>query len=90
MQPLAERMRPRTLEDYIGQAKKIIELNETIANDSALGQGFCIGHSYLCNPESSIKSIVKYDLIPLIEEYWFDNESEQKQHIATLEELIKW
>lgn len=70
-------------------AKKIIELNEKIANDSALGQGFCIGHSYLCNPESSIKSIVKYDLIPLIEEYWFDNESEQKQHIATLEELIK-
>ena len=70
-------------------AKKIIELNEKIANDSALGQGFCIGHSYLCNPESSIKSIVKYDLIPLIEEYWFDNESVQKQHIATLEELIK-
>jgi len=70
-------------------AQKIIELNAKIAADSSLGKGFCIGHSYLCNPKSSVKSIIKYDLIPLIEEYWFDNESVQKQHINTLQELIK-
>mgnify|MGYP003290409451 CR=1 FL=1 len=68
---------------------KIVELNAKITADASLGKGFCIGHSYLCKPDSDIKSIIKYDLIPLIEEYWFDNETTQKQHITFLEELVK-
>lgn len=68
---------------------KIVELNAKITADASLGKGFCIGHSYLCKPDSDIKSIIKYDLIPLIEEYWFDNETIQKQHITFLEELVK-
>lgn len=69
--------------------RKIIELNEKIVTDSSLGKGFCIGHSYLCNPKTDVKLIVKYDLIPLIEEYWFDDETKQKQYINLLEEFIK-
>ena len=53
-------------------------LNEEIKNDSSLGKGFCIGHSYFCNLdiESSLTeqlySIVAYDIFPLLQEYWFD------------------
>lgn len=53
------------------------ELNEDIKNDESLGEGFRIGHSYLCNikPEEAddkLNYIVEYELIPLLKEYWFD------------------
>jgi len=54
------------------------ELNQTIANDSALGPGFCIGHSYFCghnaeDEENWLREVVEYDIIPLLNEYWFDD-----------------
>ncbi len=56
--------------------KKIEELNEAISNDDSLGQGFRIGHSYFCTEEDKtdtlLQSIVQYEIIPLLEEYWFD------------------
>lgn len=69
-------------------------INQDIAKDPSLGPGFCIGHSYLCPTMGSdkavnIESIITYDLIPLIEEYWFDNDSKKSQHINTLKELLK-
>ena len=57
----------------------IKELNNVIETDASLGSGFCIGHSYFCNLEKNrdlnvhLKSIVYHDIIPTIEEYWFDN-----------------
>lgn len=55
----------------------IKELNEDIASDEALGEGFRIGHSYFCNLDTASKSellaIVEYEVIPLIQEYWFDD-----------------
>ena len=50
------------------------ELNEDIKNDESLGEGFRIGHSYLCNLKSTdnLDFIVEYELIPLLKEYWFD------------------
>lgn len=55
-------------------------LNEEIKNDSALGKGFCIGHSYFCgleNPKdctvSWMREVVEYDILPMLEEYWFDS-----------------
>lgn len=53
-------------------------LNNKIKEDEALGEGFCIGHSYFCNlkqddiNENELSYIVEYELIPLIKEYWFD------------------
>ena len=53
-------------------------LNRAIAEDESLGEGFCIGHSYFCNmkPETctdaALASIVDYELIPMLKEYWFD------------------
>ena len=53
-------------------------LNTTISADSNLGKGFTIGHSYFCEkPTSSqeewYKSIVDYEIGPLLQEYWFDD-----------------
>lgn len=57
----------------------IKRLNEEIRIDRSLGKGFRIGHSYLCNieepSEEILKSIVEFDIIPMLEEYWFDDES---------------
>ena len=53
------------------------ELNLEIKEDESLGEGFRIGHSYLCNVKSDdvgekLNYIVEYELIPLLKEYWFD------------------
>ena len=54
----------------------IVDLNKIIAGDDSLGSGFCIGHSYLCElgTEYNLDSIVEYDIIPMLREYWFDND----------------
>ncbi len=56
----------------------ILELNSEIAKDSSLGKGFVIGHSYFCGIEKYsidiLRDIITYDIIPTLEEYWFDNE----------------
>lgn len=54
----------------------IKDLNDAISEDETLGKGFQIGHSYFCfdKPidDAMIKMIVEYEIIPLINEYWFD------------------
>ena len=68
-----------TFDDLIAQIR---ELNNAITADKALGKGFCIGHSYFCNIENCnddlLKSIVNYEIIPMLEEYWFDDETKLK------------
>lgn len=55
---------------------RIIDLNVEISKDSSLGTGFCIGHSYFCNQKECtdewMQSVVEYDILPTLEEYWFD------------------
>ena len=57
---------------------KVKSLNRAIAEDESLGEGFCIGHSYFCNmdadtcTDAALASIVDYELIPMLKEYWFD------------------
>lgn len=58
--------------------RAVARLNEAIAADDSLGEGFCIGHSYFCNMDADecdhagLSSIVEYELIPMLREYWFD------------------
>ena len=58
--------------------REVESLNRAIAEDESLGEGFCIGHSYFCNMEAdsctdaALASIVEYELIPMLKEYWFD------------------
>lgn len=55
------------------------ELNEAISADESLGDGFRIGHSYFCTDgevtDEWLSSIVKFELGPLLNEYWFDEKS---------------
>jgi MoxR-like ATPase len=58
---------------------KVKELNDTIEQDDSLGSGFRIGHSYFCPKDGVdvnaewLSSIIEYELLPLLEEYWFDD-----------------
>lgn len=56
--------------------QKIRELNKEITADPSLGKGFCIGHSYFCGQSTCtdewLSSIVEYDILPMLREYWFD------------------
>ena len=63
-----------TLNELIERVK---DLNKEIAADKSLGKGFCIGHSYFCGQDKCtnewLDSIVNYDILPMLSEYWFDN-----------------
>ncbi len=73
---------------------KIKELNTAIRKDSSLGKGFEIGHSYFAPEDSSViddewvRNVVEFEIIPLIEEYWFDNEDEYKKWEKALYQAI--
>lgn len=71
--------------------KAIIELNNVIECDDSLGSGFCIGHSYLCNlvDKNDLDNIVEYDIIPMLREYWFDNNNRFNQEAQKLREAVK-
>ncbi|MCM1215528.1 MAG: EVE domain-containing protein [Lachnospiraceae bacterium] len=53
-------------------------LNKEIAEDKSLGRGFQIGHSYFCGREELgctdewMRSVVEFDILPMLSEYWFD------------------
>lgn len=57
---------------------RIKQLNKAIEDDPSLGKGFCIGHSYFCEQESCtdawMHTVLHYEIIPLLSEYWFDDE----------------
>ena len=63
-----------TLNELINKVK---DLNREISLDKSLGKGFCIGHSYFCGrdvcTEEWLHSIVDYDILPMLSEYWFDD-----------------
>ena len=65
--------------------REVESLNRAIAEDESLGEGFCIGHSYFCNMEAdsctdaALASIVEYELIPMLKEYWFDEPAKVRE-----------
>jgi len=68
-------------------------LNEEIAKDHSLGDGFCIGHSYFCNQkefsEQWLKCVVEFDILPMLREYWFDDDTKYEQMAALLTATLK-
>lgn len=77
-------------EELINKIKtKIGSINLEIVKDVNLGKGFRIGHSYFCNFINSGKwyeDVIKYEIQPLIREYWFDEEEKAKNYV---EELLR-
>ena len=78
-----------TLDDLINAVK---DLNKEIADDASLGNGFCIGHSYFCELEDIIEErlteIVEYDIIPMLNEYWFDNKDKARKWAEKLRGIL--
>lgn len=64
-----------TFDALIDQIK---QLNKEITEDKSLGRGFQIGHSYFCGREAAgcsdewMRSVVEFDILPMLSEYWFD------------------
>lgn len=71
----------------------VISLNQRIADDESLGEGFCIGHSYFCDieeiKENTLTDIVEFEIIPLLKEYWFDEPSKVKEWSDRLRSAVK-
>lgn len=77
------------------------QVNKLILSDDSLGKGFQIGHSYLVQNLKDkdgrklifdydlAESIIEYDLMPLVEEYWFDNEEKLEQAKDILRKALK-
>nr|WP_237181067.1 DUF3578 domain-containing protein [Roseomonas haemaphysalidis] len=79
---------------------RIGNLNATIREDRAnLGPGFCIGHSFFAGPPEAepgqdsltpeaedawYQRVVDTEIVPLLEEYWFDDPSRAEQWRSTL------
>ena len=58
---------------------EVKSLNQAITNDENLGEGFTVGHSYftLFDDASTerLQEIIRFEIIPLLKEYWFDDQS---------------
>ncbi len=71
----------------------VVALNKVIANDASLGIGFCIGHSYFCNCKEFshdwLENVICYDLLPMLREYWFDNDEQYNSQSNALLSILK-
>ena len=70
------------------------QLNETIRTDGGLGRGYCIGHSFF-TPTKAIdnfvewyEEIIRYEIGPLLEEYWVDDPEKAETETEQLLERI--
>ena len=80
--------------NYIKLINKTIELNHEIEKDPSLGKGFRIGHSYF-KPEvpddvddTWLNNVIHYEIIPLLEEYWFDETKKIEKWSKALKDSI--
>lgn len=67
---------------------RLYALNEIIADEdkSGLGKGFCIGHSYFCTKpvadqthDQWYRTIIKFEISPLLDEYWWDDKDKANE-----------
>lgn len=73
---------------------RVVEnLNNAISNDESLGDGFRIGHSYFCTKkeitDTWLRSVVEYEIIPILKEYWFDEPGKVRDWSGNLRSAIK-
>lgn len=70
------------------------KLNSEITSDENLGRGFAIGHSCLFGHDGKLVNdgrladVVEFELVPLIEEYWFDNPEQIRHWEAELRKAL--
>ena len=81
--------------DFSNVITIIKKINDAIKDDKSLGSGFKIGHSYFCpqlkdrkGNKKDIQDIITYEIIPLLEEYWYDDEDSLIQWKNALTEVL--
>ena len=71
----------------------LLKLNAAIENDETLGRGFRIGHSYFCTDkvidDMWLNSVITYEIVPLLNEYWFDEPNKVREWEYVLHEAIR-
>ena len=71
----------------------VMELNEVISKDESLGDGFKIGHSYFCTDNEItdywLASVINFEILPLLNEYWFDEKSKIENWTKKLSDVLK-
>lgn len=84
-----ERKCPAALIDRL--CNRIAALNSVIKEDTrSLGRGYQIGHSFFCSGaviaegESWYRSVVEYEIRPLLEEYWMDDPKKAESEVNKL------
>lgn len=71
---------------------RMADLNSAIADDASLGFNYAVGHSFFCPPEGGpaggweewYKTVVDYEIRPLLREYWFDAPDKANEQADTL------
>lgn len=67
------------------------KVNDIISKEQNLGKGFQIGHSYFCSQETIdnlndwFKTIIDFEINPLLEEIFFDDEKNHKECLSILQ-----
>jgi hypothetical protein len=72
------------------------KLNDMIRKDPSLGEGFEIGHSYFCAVPAGASAdqewfanIVRFEIEPLLREYWFDAAPNVASALALIENEVE-
>lgn len=69
---------------------KMSALNNAIAGDVSLGKNYAVGHSFFCPSEEVTDweewytRVVDYEIRPLLEEYWFDDQKKAGERADSL------
>jgi 5-methylcytosine-specific restriction protein B len=89
-----EYLKERGLSDDLIQriVTRMTTLNKEIADDKTnLGPGFCVGHSFFCNPPEEVEQhhewfqqVIVSEIEPLLNEYYFDDPAKAASLIRQL------
>lgn len=73
---------------------RMLKLNREIQEDTHnLGRGYCIGHSFFCpkglveDVEAWYREVLRFEILPLLEEYWVDEPERIENWKQVLEAL---
>lgn len=71
----------------------IEKLNVAIENDDTLGEDSALDHSYFCTENEIddmwLNAVITYEIVPLLNEYWFDEPSKIRDWEHVLREAIR-
>ncbi|WP_338792522.1 AAA family ATPase [Bernardetia sp. MNP-M8] len=72
-------------------SNSIQKVNQEIAKDINLGEGFQIGHSYFCDYEKKkqeenvwFNQVIQFEIQPLLDEIWFDDSEKVREMMKIL------